>query len=105
MSTPRSDSLAGIREQAPLEMNVKLTQSLWILWHQCQLPFFGRILRRNPILAKSGNSFRPLTGTPRIFPKSYLLSYSLFIAFPSTLNESVSGFESNLRLSCLFPFA
>ena len=83
MSTPRSDSLAGIREQAPLEMNVQLTQSLWILRHQSQLPFFGRILRRNPILAKSGNSFRPLTGTPRICPKSYLLSYSLFIAFPS----------------------
>lgn len=29
MSTPRSDSLAGIREQAPLERNVQLTKSLW----------------------------------------------------------------------------
>lgn len=44
MSTPRSDSLAGIREQAPLEMNAQLSQSLWILWLQSQLPFFGRIL-------------------------------------------------------------
>ena len=39
-----SDSLAGIREQAPLKMNVRLTQSLWILWRQSQLPFFNRIL-------------------------------------------------------------
>lgn len=60
MSTPRSDSLAGIREQAPLEMNVQLTQSLWILWHQSQLPFFGRILRRNPILGVPGLKELPL---------------------------------------------
>ena len=86
-----SDSLAGIREQAPLKMNVRLTQSLWILWRQSQLPFFNRILSLfvRPII--------PLRHS--LEPQNFILNS---IYFP--INYSLPFLNLFFHYSCILSF-